>query len=230
MRENKDRKMILENLPKLAASALTIHEAAKSLGMQERSFRQLLDEDPEINRAWQNGRQQLWITARSAITESAARGSAYATQILERILDEGQQLRPLGIDASHISTAEMAKLFGVVRQTIHEWNSNRGLPRNEDGTYNLAISISWYNQFCMAKGKRSALKDALYEERKRELEIRLDKSMGRLFTLTKVRSLSLELGLDRDQQDKLKKFINTHRERCVTQSHHTDSIEMHQSN
>jgi len=211
MRTEQNREMILENLPKLAAAALTIHEAARSLGMPEKTFRQLLDEDPEIKSMWVEARQQLWIAARSAITESAARGSVYATQILERILDEGQQLRPLGIDASHISTAEMAKLFGVVRQTIHEWNSNRGLPRNEDGTYNLAISISWYNQFCMAKGKRSALKDALYEERKRELEIRLDKSMGRLFNLTEVRALSGLLNLNTQQRKELNGFIDNHR-------------------
>jgi hypothetical protein len=48
----------------------------------------------------------------------------------------------------------MTELFGVARQTIYEWRTQKGLPVNVDGTFDLHSAISWFEDFTLKKAVR----------------------------------------------------------------------------
>jgi phage terminase Nu1 subunit (DNA packaging protein) len=78
----------------------------------------------------------------------------------------------------------MAELFGVTRQTIHDWYRDQGLPQNTDGTFDLARAIPWYEEFTLKKAVRG--KDAVgplnpFQTVKTERErLRLEQDRGEL--------------------------------------------------
>lgn len=216
-----NRQAIIRGLKQLADIPLSTKEAAKAVGLQnEQAFCDFIDHDPQAKAIWSLGRQRLWLAARASVTEAARRGSRYATSILARILEDGGQLRPVGIDPKRVSTEHLARLFGVVRQTIHDWNDNHGLPRNDDQTYDIADAIAWYHGYCMDKGfkKASQISPELHRLREEQLAIRIQKWRGRLFTLKQVkREIPALLDLTIQQRRELASYIRRHR-----RAHHAE--------
>jgi len=147
-----ERGQLLRNLKGCAAAIMTVTQAAKLLGFERgRELRELLDTDSEVCDLWEQTRIEAVAAAKQALAEAAKSGNQQAIKAVESFLyDEGEG-RAANINYSALTINQMADLFGVTRQTIHDWYSKHGLVRNAEGGINLKDAITWYGNFAKRK-------------------------------------------------------------------------------
>jgi len=150
LRQAWKRGRFLRNLRGLARTGANVPQAAKKLGLANgRLLRAMIEEDAEVGDLWDQTRLEVYIEIKTAIVEAAKEGKADAVRMVENfLLDEKE--RP-GFDPSHITILQLTELTGKVRQTIHEWFTKFGLPRNADKTFDLSIFLAWYEEFLLKK-------------------------------------------------------------------------------
>jgi hypothetical protein len=150
-----DRGRFLRVLVKTAPNCL-IYEAAqrlKDLGFKQfqsaRDLRDYLDKDKEANELWESARVNGAIENRESLRRTANEGNVKAIELLEKwSVDRQKETGEAGgQNFQRISTNQMAELFGVSRQTILEWNKDKGMPRNTDDSYNLHSAILWFEDY-----------------------------------------------------------------------------------
>lgn len=159
LRKAWDRGRFLRNLRDLARTGASITQAAKKLGLASgRVLRTMIDEDEEVGDLWEQTRLQIFIEIKSALIETAKDGKADAVRAVESfLLDEKE--RPL-FDPAHITIIQLTEITGKTRQTIHEWRTKFGLPRNTDKTFDLSVFLAWFEEFLLKKasvGKESTI-------------------------------------------------------------------------
>jgi len=147
-----ERGQLLRNLKGCAAAIMTVTQAAKLLGFERgRELRELLDTDTEVCDLWEQTRIEAVAAAKQALAEAAKSGNQQAIKAVESFLyDEGEG-RAANINYAALTINQMADLFGVTRQTIHDWYSKHGLVRNAEGGINLKDAITWYGNFAKRK-------------------------------------------------------------------------------
>ena len=147
-----ERGQLLRNLKDCAAGVMTVSQTAKRLGFKSgRELRELLDTDNEICDLWEQARIAVIIEAKKALVELTKAGNQQAIKAVESFLyDEGEG-RAANINYAALTINQMADLFGVTRQTIHDWYSKHGLVRNAEGGINLKDAITWYGNFAKRK-------------------------------------------------------------------------------
>ncbi len=157
-----DRGRLLRYLVELAPVAI-VHDAArklKDLGFEQfekgQDLRDFLDGDIEANELWETARVNGWIDNRQALQKTASDGNPKAIMLMEKwAVDRQQEKGQIGpVNFKHLGTNQMAELFGTSRQTIHEWWTQKGLPQNIDGSFDLYRAIPWYEEFVLKKSTR----------------------------------------------------------------------------
>lgn len=171
-----DRGRFLRNLRDLARTGASVTQAAKKLRLANgRVLRAMIDEDIEVGDLWEQTQLEVYIEIKTAIIEAAKEGKADAVRAVENFLLEEKESPEF--DVSHTTTLQLKELIGKTRQTIHEWHTKYGLPRNADKTFDLSIFFSWYEDFLLRKislGEKSGtIMDPLRAMRAEKLKVEL---------------------------------------------------------
>ena len=150
LRQAWKRGRFLRNLRGLARTGVSVSEAAKKLGFANgQVLRAMIDEDQEVGDLWDQTQLEIYIEIKTAIVDAAKEGKADAVRMVEGfLLDEKEHP---GFDPSRITIFQLTELTGKARQTIHEWFTKFGMPRNVDKTFDLSIFLAWYEQFLLRK-------------------------------------------------------------------------------
>jgi len=187
-----DRGRLLRYLVELAPKAM-VYEAArrlKDLGFNQfetpQNLRGFLDGDKEANELWETSRVNGWIANREALVKTAGEGNVKAIQLLDKwAVDRQRETGEPGVNFNRVGVNQMAELFGVTRQTIHDWYRDQGLPQNTDGTFDLARAIPWYEEFTLKKAVRG--KDAVgplnpFQDIKvKHMQLKFEQEQGELY-------------------------------------------------
>ncbi len=171
-----DRGRFLRNLRDLARTGASVTQAAKKLRLANgRVLRAMIEEDIEVGDLWEQTQLEVYIEIKTAIIEAAKEGKADAVRAVENFLLEEKESPEF--DVSHITTLQLKELIGKTRQTIHDWHTKYGLPRNADKTYDLSIFFSWYEDFLLRKislgEKPGTMMDPLRAMRAEKLKVEL---------------------------------------------------------
>lgn len=187
-----DRGRLLRTLSKTAPNCL-IYEAArrlKDLGFTQfqtaQDLRNFLDKDREANEIWESARVNAAIDNRENLRKAAGEGNVKAIELLDKwTIDRQKETGESGsANFNRISTNQMAELFGVTRQTVYEWQTQKGLMQNKDGTFDLHSALQWFEDYILKKATRgnsavSPLNPFQAVKTKRE-ELKLEHDRGEL--------------------------------------------------
>ncbi len=200
----RSREQFLEDLSKLAATATRFDEAAGTLGLEVEELKQLLHEDVDVAKAWNEPRLALVLTIKRALLEKAHSGSVTAIKAVQKSLDADDD--HAGVDPAHLSGTYLASLVGVSPKTLWVWTTQRGLNKNPDGSFDLAKFLPWYRDHIAATASNgtSPKGDALREEKAKMIRLKLAQQRGELLPRDEVmRGLAARvqalLGVQRDQ-------------------------------
>ncbi len=154
LREAWDRGRFLRNLRDLARTGASVPEAAKRLGFASaRGLQAMLDEDVEVADLWDQTQLGIRLEIKTAVIEAAREGKPDAVRAVESfLLDEKERA---GSDLSRITILQLTEITGRTRQTIHDWFTKFGMPRNVDKTFDLSIFLAWFEGFLL-KGSAKA--------------------------------------------------------------------------
>lgn len=158
IKDSFDRGLLLALLADAARGIQTVSQAARQIGFDSgRELRELLDSDIEVNSVWTQSRIKTAARAKKALVKAAEDGNQAAIRAVEHLLAEEGEGRPSGnVNIKNMGISETADLFGVTRQTVHQWYTKYGMPRNADGSVNIQDAVRWYEGFVKAKSLDSA--------------------------------------------------------------------------
>jgi hypothetical protein len=139
------RGRLLRKVKDLAATTVSVSQAAKELGMAGMELRALLDSDEEIRDVWDQQRRRLRMDMAQAMVIQAKQGQPKAVRYVENFLRSEQA--PVGFDYRHVPMPVLAEIIGKTRQTLYAWTCNHGCPRNADTTYDLVEFFQWFNRW-----------------------------------------------------------------------------------
>lgn len=153
-----DRGRFMRYLRSLAKTTMSISDAAKNLGFaNSRALKAMFDDDEEIGELWKETRLGIKIEFDKAMFEEAKGGNPAAIKAVQQnfLLDEKEYS---GADLTRLTINQLVEVTGRVRQTIHEWFTKNGLPRNADKTFDLSVFLAWFEDFLLGKsGKEKVL-------------------------------------------------------------------------
>lgn len=161
LRQAYDRGRLLKALSETAPNSL-IYEAAtqlKHLGFTQfktgQDIRNFLDSDPEANELWETARVRAAIENRKNLRAAAGGGNVKAIELLDKLLaDRQKETSETGVSFNRIGVNQMAELFGVTRTTIYEWRTQKAMPVNVDGSFDLHTAIPWFEDYTLKKAVR----------------------------------------------------------------------------
>lgn len=188
IRQAWERGRFLRRLRDLAATPVTVSEAARKLELPNgHILREMLDSDPEVGDLWYQTRLEVFVEAKTALVTAAKAGNQAAIRAVETLLrDEERQASSCDLD--HISTEQLCLISGKTRQTVHEW-LKKGLPRNGDKTFNLADFVPWFEHHVEQRGGAGSVTAKLnpFQQKKVQLmEIELARQKGELLDRNQV--------------------------------------------
>jgi hypothetical protein len=160
------RGRLLRKFKDLAATTVSVTQAAKELGMTGMELRALLDSDEEIRDVWDQQRRRLRMDMVQAMVIQAKQGQPKAVRYVENFLRSEQA--PVGFDYRHVPMPVLAEIIGKTRQTLYAWTCNHGCPRNADTTYDLVEFFQWFNRW--QQNKAPAGRQAFHRETCRRLQ------------------------------------------------------------
>jgi hypothetical protein len=146
-----DRGRFMRYLRSLAKTTMSISDAAKNLGFADsRALKAMFEDDEEIGELWNETRLGIKIEFDKAMFEEAKGGNPAAIKAVQQnfLLDEKEYS---GVDLARITINQLVELMGRRRQTIHEWFTKCGMPRNADKTFNLRVFLAWFEDFLLSK-------------------------------------------------------------------------------
>jgi len=176
LREAWDRGRFLRNLRDLARTGASVPEAAKRLGFASaRGLQAMLDEDVEVADLWDQTQLGIRLEIKTAVIEAAREGKPDAVRAVENfLLDEKERA---GSDLSRITILQLTEITGRTRQTIHDWFTKFGMPRNADKTFDLSIFLAWFEEFLLGKSGKEEVPevslDPLKQMKAEKLKIEL---------------------------------------------------------
>ena len=148
-----ERGQFLRRLHDVARRAYAPSQAARQLEIGQEDFTTLLATDREARQIWSEGRLQLAIELKDRMMEAVSEGKLHAISRIEGLLraECEREGLPAGVDIHHYPAVETARLLGVSRQTLHTWHAEKGLMKNSDGSFDLAVAVPWAIQYAEAK-------------------------------------------------------------------------------
>jgi len=156
-----DRGRLLKKLVELAPIA-TVTDAArqlKNIGFVQfktgQDLRDFLDKDTEACELWDTADTNATIENRESLRKTADKGNTKAIQMMDTwFRDRKGEGTVSGQSFDRVNINQMAELFGISRQTLYEWRTQRGLPVNVDGSFDLHSAINWFEDFTLKKAVR----------------------------------------------------------------------------
>jgi hypothetical protein len=162
LRDAWERGRFLRNLRDLASSLATIPEAAKKLGFASaRDLRAVLDEDMEVADLWNQTRLAVTLELKAAVMDAAREGKADAIRAVEDMLKDEKETT--GADLTRITINQLVEITGRTRQTVHDWFTKLGMPRNVDKTFNLSIFLPWFEDFLLGKTGKAEVPEIIMD-------------------------------------------------------------------
>ena len=149
------RGRFLRKIKELAATTMTVPQAAKELGLAGMELRAMLDNDEEVREVWDQQQRQLRMTMVKAMVIQAKEGKPNAVRYVENFLRSEQS--SVGLDFQHVPISVMVEITGKVRQTLYAWTRDHGCPRNPDTTYSLPEFFQWYSRWMQDKARAGHL-------------------------------------------------------------------------
>jgi len=147
-----ERGQLLRNLEAFAGAAVSVTQAARKLGFEKgQDLRKLLDTDAEVNNIWEQTRLETLCAAKAALVDAAKEGNQAAIRAVEIFLRDEGEVPQGAMRFDSVQMKQFADLFGVSRQAVHEWITKQGLPRNADGSFDLATAIAWHTDHLTKK-------------------------------------------------------------------------------
>ena len=177
------RGRLLKTIAQFARTAATITEAGESLSLPPGKFAEMLKTDPEVADAFHEARLQTIIKIKTAIVDRATDGNVTAARQVETILR--REIVHPAIDFGHLSTDQMVAITGRSRQTVHDWVSKHGLPRNADKTFSMPVFVKWFEGFVfrkadIGKAPASANLNPFQAAKAQQMQLDLDRQLGNL--------------------------------------------------
>jgi len=187
-----DRGRLLKLLCELGPVA-EVYEAAKrlkDLGFSQfesgQALRDFLDRDKEAGELWESARANAFITNRENMRKTAGEGNVAAIKFMDRWAVDRQRETgdPASANFNRVGVNQMAELFSVTRTTIYQWYTEKGLPQNTDGSFDLQRAIAWYEEFTLKKTVRG--KDAIsplspfQDVKVKHMQLKLEQEQGEL--------------------------------------------------
>lgn len=181
-----ERGQFLRNLRACAGAVLTVTQAARQLGLAKgQDLRAILDTNKECRDLWEQTRLDTLVRAKGALVSAAEDGNQAAIRAIESFLrDEGDGAQIQNVNFEQVPVNVLADLFGVARQTVHDWYTKRGLGRNGDGTFDLRTTIAWFEEYTVKKvssnGGKMADPHPLQTVKAEKLAAELEEYRGKL--------------------------------------------------
>lgn len=158
LRDSYDRGRLLRVLVRTAPNSM-IYEAAtklKNLGFNQfktgQDLRDFLDKDAEANEMWETARVNAAIKNREDLRNAAAGGNVKAIELLDKwTIDRRKETGETFTGFNRIGVNQMAELFRVSRTTVWDWATQKGLPKNIDGSFDLSAAIQWFEKYSIQK-------------------------------------------------------------------------------
>lgn len=182
----------LRNLRALASAAMTVEEASEKLGMANpQELYNMIDTDIEVADTWKQTRQEAFIKIKFAMIKQANKGNQAAIRVIEPFLQDEMHQETDVFDFSHITTVQLAHMFGKSRQTIYKYRTQNGMPANDDDTFDLRKILPWLEDFTERKFKDKYSRDngnldPLKKIKAERLELELKKAHSQLLDREKV--------------------------------------------
>jgi len=162
LRDAWDRGRFLRNLRDLASTRATIPEAAERLEFASaRDLQALLNEDMEVADLWKQTRLAVTLELKAAVMDAAKEGKADAIRAVEDMLQNEKEI--IGADLTRITILQLVEITGRARQTIHEWFTKFGMPRNVDKTFNLNVFLAWFEDFLLGKKGKAEVQEVILD-------------------------------------------------------------------
>lgn len=176
-----ERGQLLRKLADFGAGNATKTEMEHELELAPGAIDELFSKDSEAAEAFNNARIATITSVRKQIVEQVQGGKLTPTALKQLETMLRREVAARGVDWEHITTEMMQDLFGVTRQCIYDWFTEKGLPRNSDKTYNLRAVIRWFKDYMIgqAAGKPAA-KNTFQDEKTRRLKMENDRFLGNL--------------------------------------------------
>jgi len=149
------RGRMLKNIGELAAVGVTPEEVEDKLQMEAGTFVKMLETDDEVRDLWNQRRIDTIVAIKQSLVDRAKEGRALSARQVEQLLK--RELAAGHPDTSKLSTNQLADIVGKTRQTIYDWYTKHGMPRNSDETHDLRVFIAWFEKFVTdkARGKKT---------------------------------------------------------------------------
>jgi len=181
-----ERGRFLRDLDAQAAMLCTVTQAAKKLGMGGLELRALLDTDAEAADLWDSRRQKIEGRCRAAILVAAEQGKPNALRYVQTFL-RSEQTADGGFDYEHVPGKVIEAITGKSRQTLYNWHIDGHMPRNADGTTNLAEFFRWFEKAAIDKRRTGPEKlDPMREVKTQLQQVELKQRLGGLLERTAV--------------------------------------------
>jgi len=162
LRDAWDRGRFLRNLRGLAGTSATIPEAAERLEFASaRDLQLVMDEDMEVADLWKQTRLAVTLELKAAVMDAAKEGKADAIRAVEEMLKDEKETT--GADLTRITINQLVEITGRTRQTVHDWFSKLGMPRNVDKTFNLSIFLPWFEDFLLGKTGKAEVREVILD-------------------------------------------------------------------
>ncbi len=182
-----DRGRFLRTLGDLVLSGTSQPDIAVELDIDAGKFDKFIAGDIEAADIWWRSRRELRRRVNSGVVDAACVGKKEALKSVERILNEGRS-DPIGINF-RVNEGQMMSITGVSRQTLHKWRTERIMPFEGDGTYDLRKVWQWFEGFSQRKVNvtpQIGAEDSLRELKAVQLKDRIDVDRGKLIERDKV--------------------------------------------
>ena len=162
------RDQLLQAVSDLAASAVSVVDAAGEVGLCATEFRELLASDDEVGASWTSGRCRLRRRMAEALVAHAENGQRAALQFCRRFLRAEQSAPGEAFDYEHLPTAVVARIIGKTSVTVHNWQRDGMGAMNADGSFDLSKVVEW--MMATERLKRSVVRrDAVTAEEIRSI-------------------------------------------------------------
>lgn len=151
----------LRQFAELAGQCTTISEIARELQIKPAAeagkiLRNRMDNDYELRQLWQARHFETRRLIYQGYTLALGKGEvsvAGVNRLKQYFQDESELCgRSAGeLDLERLSTAGVLSVLRISRNTLYEWVTSKGCPKNADDTYPLAAVLAWRDEYLQEK-------------------------------------------------------------------------------
>ena len=176
-----ERGQLLRAVEEVAGRTYVVPEAAdRLLTLPRGTFIAIYKKDRIVRELWDHERFILKLAHEKAFTERVKEGDAKAIAAVQHLFTSNEPAE--SCDFKRLRPTQMQEATGFARQQILRWHKDHGLPRNADGSYNLAAFIAWHLEWTVTKlgGQKMPGDDSRESALERLRRVQADEIEGRV--------------------------------------------------